>query len=43
MVIYFWNSLTGKITMKSEPTKKHKAMEHDFRNVTDCIGMLENI
>ena len=30
MLIYFWNSLIGKIIMKTEAKKKHKASERDI-------------
>ena len=38
MLTYFWNSLMGKIIMKTEATKKHKAIERDIGVIGECIG-----
>ena len=38
MLIYFWNSLMGQIIMKTEATKKHKAIESDIGVIAECIS-----
>ena len=38
MFIYFWNSLMGQIIMKTEGTKKHKAIERDIGVIAECTG-----
>ena len=38
MLTYFWNSLIGEITIKSEATKNNKAMERGIGNIIDCIA-----
>ena len=38
MLIFFWNRLMGQIIMKTEVTKKHKAIERDIRVTVECIG-----
>ena len=38
MLIYFWSSLMGQIIMKTEATKKHKAIERDIGIIAECIG-----
>ena len=38
MLVYFWNSLMGQIIMKTEATKKHKAIERDIGVIAECIG-----
>ena len=37
MLISFWNSLIGQITMKSEATKNHKVIERDIGSIAKCI------
>ena len=32
------NRLMGQIIMKTEVTKKHKAIERDIRVIAECIG-----
>ena len=38
MLIYFWNSLMGQIVMKTEATKKHRAIAGDIGVIAKCIG-----
>ena len=38
MLIYFWNSLMGQIIMRTEVTKKPKAIECDTGVIAECIG-----
>ena len=37
-LICFWYCLTGQIIMRTETTKKHKAIEGDIRVISECIG-----
>ena len=37
-LIYFWNNLMGQIIMRTEATKKHKAVERDIGVIAECIG-----
>ena len=38
MFTYFWDSLMEQIIMRSEATKKHKAIERDIGEIAECIG-----
>ena len=38
MLIYMWNEMMGKITMKSEATRKQNEVRRDIEQYSSCLG-----
>ena len=41
MLLYFWNNLLGRIVIKFESKRKHKATECDVGKMVESLGVIQ--